>query len=279
MIAVIGFAFSQAVATGGWLETYAAEISPKLGALASALGALVLLYPDVCVGGLFTLMFWLQSTLALTLCMFGLTMIIPGLVTRDRSSNALTIYLSRPLTSVDYLIGKFGTILGVLLLLWTGPLLTGWGASMLLSPNREFFVHSAAPLGNALMFNGIALAVLAPVALGVSAVARSSRATVIIWLATWLVLGSLARAPHSPDALKHASLSYNLEQVQRQLFNPGEALRKAGRDLPLLNRDMASGLERMGSRIESQKTSGAYLGLALLGLLASAVFVRQLRPE
>jgi hypothetical protein len=279
LIAVSAFVFSQAVANGGWLETYAAELGPRVGALASALGALILLYPDVCVGGLFTLMFWAQSTVALTLCLFALTMIIPGLVTRDRNSNALTIYLSRPLTSVDYLIGKFGTILGVLLLLWTGPLLTGWVASMLLSPSRDFFVHSFPPVTHALYFNLIALLVLAPLALGVSAIGRSSRTTVLVWLGLWIIIGFVARAPHTPAWLKHASFSYNLEHVQREVFKPGEALKKAGQDLPLLNRDISRNLERIGSKIETESSSAAYTGLAALVLLCSAVFVRKLRPE
>jgi len=279
LIAITAFVFSQAVANGGWLESYAAELGPRVGAIASAIGALILLYPDVCVGGLFTLMFWLQSTVALTLCLFAMTMIIPGLVTRDRNSNALTIYLSRPITSVDYLIGKFGTILGVLLLLWTGPLVVGWAASMLLSPSRDFFVHSFGPITHALYFNLIALFALAPLALGVSAVARSSRGTVLLWLGLWLIMGFVARGPHTPSWLKHASITYNLEQVQRAVFQPGEALRKAAQDLPLLNRDVSRNLDRIGSKIESGDAPSAYVGLTLLAGLSCVVFLRKLRAE
>src|SRR5690606_41350343 len=66
--------------------------------------------PFLVVHGLFTMIFGLQSFIALWLCLIGLTALIPRLVTQDRASNALTIYLARPLTSADYLIGKLGII-------------------------------------------------------------------------------------------------------------------------------------------------------------------------
>jgi len=176
-MASIAFIFSQAVASGGWLETTAAHLGPRFEAVASALGGLILLYPDICIHGLFTTLFWLQSFVGLGLSLLALTLIVPRLITRDRSSNALTIYLSRPLTSADYLLGKLGMIAGVIVLVWTGPLLSGWLLSALLAPNRDFIVYSFSPLLRALAFNGIALTVLASIALGVSALGVASTAS------------------------------------------------------------------------------------------------------
>lgn len=165
LIGIAGFIFSQSVASGGWLESLATNFGPRAESVIAAFNALVLLYPDVCVHGLFTLIFGLQSFLALWLCLIGLTALIPRLVTQDRGSNALTIYLARPLTSVDYLLGKLGIVAGLVLVLWTAPLIAGWLVSMLLSPNRDFLVYSLRPLGNALLFNGIALVSLAAISL------------------------------------------------------------------------------------------------------------------
>jgi len=45
LIAAFGFAFTQSVATGGWLESAAANFGPRAEAVVSALGALVTLTP------------------------------------------------------------------------------------------------------------------------------------------------------------------------------------------------------------------------------------------
>ncbi|MGH8018603.1 MAG: hypothetical protein ACREIA_09970, partial [Opitutaceae bacterium] len=120
LMAAAGLLFTQSVATGGWLETWAASFGPRAQAVASGFTALVLLYPDICVRGLFTVIFWTHSFIGLGLSLLALTVVIPRLVARDRRTHALTIYLSRPLRSFDYLLGKFGIILGILLALWTG---------------------------------------------------------------------------------------------------------------------------------------------------------------
>ena len=153
----------------GWLEAFAAKFGPRAEAVVTAISGLVTLYPDICVRGVFTLLFWAHSFLGLWLSLLALTTLVPSLITRDRVSHALVVYLARPLTSVDYLLGKLGTIVGVLLLVWTGPLLLGWLLSMLFATDRDFVIYSFGPLVRALTFNGIALVALAAIALGVSA--------------------------------------------------------------------------------------------------------------
>ncbi|PTY02472.1 hypothetical protein DB347_24015 [Opitutaceae bacterium EW11] len=279
LIAASAFVFSQAVSTGGWLETYAAQLGPRFSAIASAIGALILLYPDICVGGLFTLLFWAQSSLALTLSLVALTIVVPGLVTRDRASEALTVYLSRPLTSVDYLLGKLGIVAGVLLLTWTGPLLAGWLLGMVLAPGRDFIVYSLEPLGRALLFNGIGLVSIASLALGVSALTRTSRNTILLWLGLWLIVGGIAQAPNNPEWLRRASFTYDLDQIRKTILKPADALRKAGSSLPLLDRNLARNLQTMGNAVDSGGAAGPLLGLGVIVVLSSAVFFRRLRPE
>ncbi|MDB6154776.1 MAG: hypothetical protein JWL90_3229, partial [Chthoniobacteraceae bacterium] len=187
-IAATGFLFSQSVSSGGWLESWAANFNARFQAIVSAFTAFVLLFPEVCIGGFFTLIFWVHSMVGLLLSMVALTVLVPRLVTQDRATNALTVYLSRPLTSADYLVGKLGIIVSVLALMWTGPLLAGWMLSMVFAPDRDFIVYSFRPLLHALLFNGIALVSLALIALGVSAAGRTSRNTVMLWLGLWIVV-------------------------------------------------------------------------------------------
>ena len=277
--AAVGFLFTQTVSDGGWLESAAAHLGPRIHAIATALDAFVLLYPDVCIRGLFTLIFWLHSFVGVGLSMIALTVMVPRLVTRDRAGRALTVYLSRPLTATDYLLGKLGTIAGVLALLWTGPLLFGWLLSVLFAPDRSFFLYSLVPLLRALSFNAIGLVALATIALGVSAVSRSSRTTVILWLGLWVVAGGIAKPPGTPDWIRRASFSQDLSQVREAVFKVDEALKEAGTELPFLDRSVAMDFVQVGKKAEATDVPGALAGLGAFVALASIVFFRGLRSE
>src|SRR5687768_4690272 len=54
-LALLGLLFAQTVATGGWLETAAETLGGRAHAMALAVGGFVTLYPDVCIGGWFSL--------------------------------------------------------------------------------------------------------------------------------------------------------------------------------------------------------------------------------
>lgn len=279
LLAAVGFLFTQTVATGGWLEAVAIRLGPRVHALSSALSGFVLLYPDVCIRGLFTILFWLQSCVGAGLSLIALTAMVPRLVTRDRAGHALTVYLSRPLTGADYLLGKLGTIAGVLGLVWTGPLLFGWVLSMLFAPDRDFLLYSMVPLLRALAFNVIGLVALSSIALGVSAISRSSRTTIILWLGLWLVAGSIAKTPGTPAWMQCASFSHDLGEVREAVINIGDVLTEAGTQLPLFDRSAARNLARAGEKSEPVDLSGALAGLGAFVALSSFVFFRKLRPE
>jgi ABC-2 type transport system permease protein len=278
-IAALGFAFSQSIATGGWLESLAHNISPRAEALVVALGALVTLYPDICVTTVFTLIFWLHSYVGLTLALIALTLVVTQLVTRDRASNALTIYLSRPLTSGDYLLGKLGIIVGIILLVWTGPLVLGWLLSMLLSSDRDMIVYSFMPFLRALLFNGIALAVLAPLTLGVSALTRAPSGTMALWLGLWLVTWLISNIPHAAPWLRDASFMHNLGEVRREVLRLDQALSTASTELPILSEGFTENMQRKATSLQATDLKGAAIGLGVLVILSSAVCLRRIRPE
>jgi hypothetical protein len=277
-IALLGFLFSQSVASGGVLETWAAKFGPRAEAIVQALAGFVTLYPDIIVRGMFTLIFWLHSYIGLGLSLIALAVIVPSLITTDRASNALTIYLSRPLTSTDYLLGKLGIIAGVLALVWTGPLLFGWLVSMAFAPDRDFVIYSFSPLLRALTFNGIAFVSLSCIALGVSALGRSSRTTSVAWLILWLVISVPASAPLAPNWLKRASFYQDLTMVRLQVFNLTDALGDAA-EMPMLSARFAQSLKSASAKAESNDFRGALGALAAFCALSSVVFLRKIRPE
>ncbi len=279
MIAIGGFVFSQAIASGGWLETLAVKFGPRAEAIVAAIGGVVTLYPDICVHGVFTLLFWAHSFLGLWLSLLALTTLVPSLITRDRASNALIVYLSRPLTSADYLIGKFGTIVGVLLLVWTGPLLLGWILSMLFATDRDFVVYSSGPLLRALTFNGIALVTLSAIALGVSALGRNARLTIIIWISLWAVFGVMATNPRAPTWIARMSFAHNLGEVRQEVFQLDSVLTAASTALPILDQRFTRNLAAAGKKAEAKDFGGALAALGVFVVGSSFVFLRRLRPE
>lgn len=277
--AAAGFVFGQSVVTDGWIEHFAQSLGPRPGAIASTFCGLILLFPDIFVEGTFTALLWGQSNFSLFLSLVALTIIVPGLITRDRASNALTIYLSRPLTSFDYLIGKFGIVVGLLLAVWTGPLLFGWLLSVMFAPDTIFITYSLLPLGRALLFNAIGVVVLGAVAFGVSAAAKTTVNTVLLWIGVWIGAGTMAKIPFLPGLVRGLSFTHDLDQISRSLFQGGDILAKAGSVLPLLSADISDGLQRAGEALASEDVLGASLGLLLLIGFSSAVFLRRLRPE
>jgi hypothetical protein len=279
LVAASGFLFAQSVGSGGWLEELAANWGPRAQATVTAIGGLIVLYPDVCIGGFFTLIFWLHSYLALVLCLLALTAMIPRLIANDRAGNALTIYLSRPLTSTDYLLGKLGVIVGLLVLLWTGPLVFGWLLSLALAPDRDFIVYSFLPLVRALEFHAIALVVLAALALGVSALTPSSRATTAVWIALWIIAGTMANFPRSPAWLRRASFAHDLSEVRQTVLQLDAALSDAATQLPLVDQNLAASLARRSATMEPRDFQGALIALSAMTALSSAIFLRRLKSE
>jgi hypothetical protein len=279
-LAALGFLFAQSVATGGWLETAAVYGGPRAQALAAALGGFVLLYPDICISGWFTLIFWLHSFVGLGLSLLALTAMVPRLITRDRATNALIVYLSRPLTSADYLLGKLGMIVGVLAAMWTGPLLFGWLLSVAFAPNTDFIVYSFTPLLRALLFHAVALVALAAIALGVSAVSRTSRNTIILWVGLWLVFWGFTAPLGGPMAwVKRTSFVHNLSEVRQGILKLDTALVTAGEVLPLTDQNLARDLRRAGGKAQAADFNGALASLAAFVALSSFVFLRKSSPR
>lgn len=279
LIAAAGFAFSQSLANGGWLQSLAEHSGPRGEALFKVLVGLVAMFPDIVVHAVFTTIFWAHSYLGLWLSLLALTVLVPQLITRDRASNALIVYLSRPLTSVDYLLGKLGVIIGVLVLMWTGPLLFGWLLSMLFATDRDFIVYSFSPLLRALLFNGIGLVTLAAIALGVSALARKQLITIVVWIGLWLVLAVMAFQPRAPEWIKLSSYTRNLGEVRQEIFRLDTALGDAAANLPILDQRLVAKLAKAGKLAEATDFTAALVALGVVVGASSFVFFRKIKPE
>lgn len=279
-IAAAGFLFTQTLAEGGWLAGLAVKAGPRVEAIMQAVSALLLLYPDLLVTTVFKGIFWVQSELALVLNLAAMALLVPQLITRDRSSQALTIYLARPITARDYLIGKLGVIVGVLLLLWTGPLLFGWLLAMALSPDTLFFTYSLRALGAALTFNAIALVVISGLALGVSALAKTAARARLAWIGLWIVLSAVTtNGDVLPAWIRHLSFVNDLRLVRDEVFGMKDALVSATDIVTMINPRLASEITEAASQLDTSEITGVAITLSLMVIAAFVLVQGRIKPE
>ena len=119
----------------------------------------------------------------------------------------------------------------------------------------------------------------AAIALGVSALGKSSRTTTVMWLMLWLFISIPASAPKAPDWLRRASFSQDLSTVRLEIFNLSTTLGDAAKNLPMLNDQIADSLKKASARAESTDFNGALGSLAAFCALSSFVFLRRIRAE
>jgi hypothetical protein len=120
---------------------------------------------------------------------------------------------------------------------------------------------------------------LAAIALGVSAVSRTSRNTTILWIGLWLIVGAIAKPPGAPTWFKRASFTHNLGEVRQGVLRLDTALTNAAENLPLIDQRFARNLGSAGKKAATNDFNGALASLGVFVVLSSFVFLRKLRPE
>ena len=279
-VAAAGFLFAQTLSEGGWLAEMAVKAGPRAEAVMQAVSALLLVFPDLLVTSAYKAIFWGHSELGLLLNLAAMALLVPQLITRDRASHALTIYLARPITARDYLIGKLGVIVGVLLLLWTGPLVCGWALAMVLSPNGLFFTYSLQALGVALMFNMISMVVIAGIALGVSALAKTAARARLAWIGLWIVLSAVAaHAKVLPGWIRHLSFVSDLRVVRDEIFGMKDAMMDAAEIVPMINPRLAGEITEAASKLDTSEINGVVVMLTLMVSGALWMVRGRIKPE
>ena len=123
------------------------------------------------------------------------------------------------------------------------------------------------------------IVVLAAIALGVSALGRTPRLTIVVWICLWSVFGVMAVQPRAPNWITRMSYTHNLGQVRQEVFRLDDVLGTAGADLPILDADFKRNLATASQRSRSTDFAGALAALGVFVVGASFVFLRRLRPE
>jgi hypothetical protein len=278
-LALAGYLFNRTIAADGLAQQFSELFGVKGRAVFRIFEGFLALYPDICIGGFFNLLFSVYSKAALFLSLLAMTALVPRLIAPDRASNGLTVYLSRPLTSTDYLLGKLGVIAGVLGLLWTAPLIVGWLVGTTLTPSLESATYSFVALKQALLFNAIALVSLSAIALGISALSTQGRTTLLLWIALWLLPGAMTFTGSKSVWLQRASFNRNLREVRLGLFQSESVYASLATHLTLINKDTKTAIQNMGNDARASDFRGALLSLAALSAGSFLVLMRKLRTE
>jgi ABC-2 type transport system permease protein len=112
-----------------------------------------------------------QASFTMFIAIFGGA----GLVANDLRTGAILVYLSRPLTRRDYVLGKLGVLLALNLSVTLAPALALYALALALAPEL-FWKWELAWIGPAVLAQSLAISlVMGLVALAVSALSRSAR--------------------------------------------------------------------------------------------------------
>ncbi len=144
-----------------------------------------------------------------------------GLIANDRRANALQIYLSKPMTRFEYIVGKFA-VLAILLLFVT------WVPAMLLllvqiafSGSFSFFVDNLFLFPAITLFSFVEVAAVSLMMLALSSLSRSSRYVGILYAVLMFFSGAIYRmlyAVTGDSRLAFVSLPSTLEQLGDAIF-------------------------------------------------------------
>ncbi|MDA1274138.1 MAG: hypothetical protein O2960_08805 [Verrucomicrobia bacterium] len=274
------FFLGQLLVADSIVVKWLSNLNPRLQAVGAALTGWLEQHPEISVRTSFNLLFYYFTSNLLTLTMIAIAISIPHLITRDLSSNAIIVYSSKAIGRFDYLLGKFATVVGLMVLTWLGPACAAWFTGNLLSPNWHFFWHSRLALGHTLLYLGSSMAILGILALGVSAISSRAKATTSLWVAMWLVGNALIPIAHETKPwLKHLSFSYNLEQLGLAVFQIQNDFRAAEQNIPFFGDMIRTIREQSRSTFDAPNLNGALLGLGAMMIISIVIIVRKVKPE
>ena len=125
-----------------------------------------------------------QIGLAILLTIFGGS----GLVAGDLRSGAILVYLSRPLTRRDYILGKLGVLMALNLAITLVPALLLYVTGLTLVPD-DFLKWDLAWIGPAIVLHALVISsTLSLLALAISSLSRSGRVAGLAFFGLLMVL-------------------------------------------------------------------------------------------
>ena len=256
------------------------NLNPQLQLLGRGLMDWLVKNPQISVHSTYNFFMYFFSTRLLGISILAVALAIPHLISRDLAGNAMVIYSSKAIGRLDYFLGKFGVLFGLLCLTWLGPVCVAWFLGNLLATDWSFFWHSRAALANALVFVLSGMVTLSFLGLGVSAISARERNTVALWVAWWLVGNALVPLGRRTNTwLEYLSFQFDLKQVSLAVFRLQTDLDAARENLPFFGEMLKGVRGNTLAALENPEWMRPAGALALMAVLAAVVIARKVRPQ
>lgn len=156
-----------------------------------------------------------------------------GLISRDRAAGAMPLYLSRPLTRSDYVLGKFCVLAWFLASLTILPCLALWIFGVISSPQPDALARMLPDLPRILIHGGVIVLTYSSTMLAVSSLCRRPMFAGLLWFGLIIFLPtflSIATARFQWTSIPAASPNDAFEAIGFDVW--GLERLKSGPDIP-----------------------------------------------
>lgn len=278
-LAGVLFLVGQLLVSDSVIVRWVSHMGPQLRGLAEGLTTWLEEHPEVSVSTTQNLLLYFATHSLLTFSLIAIALILPHLITRDISSKAIIIYTSKAVGRMDYLLGKWGAVFGLLILTWFGPLLIGWLVGNLLSPRWHFFWHSRLALGHMLLFVLVSMIFLSLMALGVSAAFKQEKGVVGLWIGLWLLIQAFTQIPYIASWAPHFSFTYNIQQVGLAIFRLNDSLTLAQESVPFLGFFLRGVQNETRRSWEHPDLVGSLIAMGIILAIVTFFLARRIKTE
>jgi ABC-type transport system involved in multi-copper enzyme maturation permease subunit len=173
----------------------------------------------------FLYLFKIQSWFALALCVI----IGAGLIAEDRRTNALELYLSRPVLVFDYVVGKLAVLGFFIAMVTVVPALILVLVYMVLNGlESEMVAEQLRLMGRVVLAGSVAGLIPAVLVLTASSLSKRARSAAITFVGFLVllegVIGGMLSEGFRDDALKVVSIHFNVSQCVAWLLDSASDL-------------------------------------------------------
>lgn len=165
--------------------------------------------------------FFLQAALSQSLLLWLALLTCARLISDDLKVGALQVYLAKPLTRLDYVLGKSGVVVGLLLMILVLPTLAVYLCALLLDPGSSFLVQHGWVVLPLLGFEAFVIATLTVTVLGLSSLSSSGPFVTVLLLGAYIfssAVSGILKTIYRDPRLALLGLWNNYEQIGHALF-------------------------------------------------------------
>jgi ABC-2 type transport system permease protein len=141
----------------------------------------------------------------------------PNLISRDLRFNALPLYFSRPLTRLDYFLGKLGVLAALVAAVAVGPAVAAYALGVCFSLELSVVRDTWRLLPASILYGLVIVASAGPLMLALSSLSRRSLYVGIAWAGLWVISSTVAGALGS---IHHSTLLQNIARQEMVPLGP-----------------------------------------------------------